>query len=272
MSGRLVAAITITTQIGLEAVHFDQHLVQRLLAFVVAAAQAGAAVAADGVDLVDEDDAGRTLLGLLEHVAHAGRADADKHLDKVRAADAEERHLGLAGNGLGQQGLAGAGRADEQHTAGDPATELLELLRVFEEIDQFLDLFLRFVAAGDVGEGGRVVGLVQHARLALAEAEGAALATALHLAHEVDPDTDQQQHRTPADQDAHQQRGLFAGLDVELDAVVDQVAHQTAVEICGRAAQALVVGGGGDDLGAAARIFLQHHRLDALAAHLFEEV
>src|SRR6266849_8481566 len=44
--------------VGLEAVHLDQQLVEGLLALVVAAAQAGAAVAADGVDLVDEDDAG----------------------------------------------------------------------------------------------------------------------------------------------------------------------------------------------------------------------
>ena len=34
-------------EVGLEAVHLDQQLVQRLLALVVAAAQAGAAVAAD---------------------------------------------------------------------------------------------------------------------------------------------------------------------------------------------------------------------------------
>src|SRR5215470_9064954 len=42
----------------LEAVHLDEQLVQRLLAFVVAAAHPGAAMAADGVDLVHEDDAG----------------------------------------------------------------------------------------------------------------------------------------------------------------------------------------------------------------------
>jgi hypothetical protein len=39
-------------------------LVEGLFAFVVAAAEAGAALAADRVDLVDEDDAGRGLLGL----------------------------------------------------------------------------------------------------------------------------------------------------------------------------------------------------------------
>ena len=70
----------------LEAVHLDEQLVEGLLALVVAAAHAGAAVAADGVDLVDEDDAGRVLLGLLEQVAHAGGADADEHLDEVGAA------------------------------------------------------------------------------------------------------------------------------------------------------------------------------------------
>ncbi len=39
-----------------EAVHFAEDLVERLLAFVVSAAEAGAAHAAHGVDLVDEQD------------------------------------------------------------------------------------------------------------------------------------------------------------------------------------------------------------------------
>jgi hypothetical protein len=44
---------------GVEAVHLDEQLVQGLLALVVPAAEgAGAALAADRVDLVDEDDAG----------------------------------------------------------------------------------------------------------------------------------------------------------------------------------------------------------------------
>src|SRR4029079_15994560 len=66
-----------------EAVHLDEQLVERLLALVVAAAHAGATVPADGVDLVDEDDGRRVLLGLLEEVADAARADTDEHLDEV---------------------------------------------------------------------------------------------------------------------------------------------------------------------------------------------
>src|SRR5699024_6538385 len=62
-----------------EAVHFHQQLVQGLLAFVMPAAEAGTTLTTDGVDFVNEDDARRLLLGLLEHVAHTGCADTDKH-------------------------------------------------------------------------------------------------------------------------------------------------------------------------------------------------
>ena len=159
--------------VGLEAVHLDQQLVQRLLALVVAAAEAGAAMAADGVDLVDEDDAGRVLLRLLEHVAHAGGADADEHLDEVGAGDREERHLGLAGDGAREQRLAGARRADQQHAARDAPAELLELLRVAQELDDLLQILLGLVDAGDVVEGDAAVALGEQLRLGLAEADGA---------------------------------------------------------------------------------------------------
>src|SRR6202012_206935 len=104
--------------------------VERLLALVIAAAEAGAAMTTDRIDFVDEDDAGRVLLRLLEHVAHAARADADEHLDKVGAGDGEEGNIGLAGDGAGKQRLAGAGRTDKKHAAGNPAAEALELAGV----------------------------------------------------------------------------------------------------------------------------------------------
>src|SRR5690606_14388123 len=40
-----------------KAVHFDQQLVKRLFTFVVAAAQAGTTLTADGVDFIDENNA-----------------------------------------------------------------------------------------------------------------------------------------------------------------------------------------------------------------------
>ena len=94
--------------VRLEAVHLDEQLVQRLLALVVAAAEAGAAMTADRVDLVDEDDAGRVLLALLEQIADARGADADEHLDEVGAADREERNVRFTRDRAREQRLAGA--------------------------------------------------------------------------------------------------------------------------------------------------------------------
>src|SRR3990172_3849193 len=100
-------------RVRVEAVHLDQDLVQGLLALVVAAARAGAALAADRVDLVDEDDARRVALGLLEEVAHPAGADANEHLHELGAGDAEEGHARLAGDGAAPQHLPPARRADQ---------------------------------------------------------------------------------------------------------------------------------------------------------------
>ena len=258
--------------IGLEAVHLDQHLVQGLFALVVATAQTGTAVPPDRVDFIDEDDAGRALLGLVEHVAHTRRTDTDEHLDKIRARDREERHLGFTRDRLREQGLAGTGGPHQQHAARNAATELLELLRVFQEVDQLLDLFLRLVAAGDVGKGGRVVGFIEHAGLALAEAERPALAATLHLPHEIDPNADEQEDRAPRSQDAEQERRLLALLDIELDVVADEVADEAAIQRCGSGADVLVVGRFGPDLGASATHILQNDALHTLGPDFFEKL
>ncbi len=113
--------------VALEAIHLDQRLVQRLLAFVMTAAETGATMATDRVDFIDEDDARRVLLRLLEHVAHTRGANADEHLDEVGAGDREERHTRFAGNRLREQGLAGTRRAAHQHAARDLAAEFWNL-------------------------------------------------------------------------------------------------------------------------------------------------
>ena len=97
--------------VGLEAVHLDQQLVEGLLALIMTAAEAGAAMTSDRVDLVDKDDAGRMLLALHEQIAHARRADADEHLDEVRSRNREERHARLARDRARKQRFAGARRA-----------------------------------------------------------------------------------------------------------------------------------------------------------------
>jgi hypothetical protein len=217
--------------VDLEAVHLDQQLVEGLLALVVTAAEAGATMATDGVDLVDEDDARRLLLGLVEHVAHPRRADADEHLDEIGTGDGEEGHLGLTGDGLGQQRLTGTGLADHEHAAGNAAAELLELARVAQELDQLLHVFLGLVDAGDVGEGGRDLVFAEQARLALAEAHGAAAAAraALHLAHEEHEHGDDDQDREAGDQQLRPDALLLRLTALDLDLVRQQVVDQLGI-------------------------------------------
>ena len=144
--------------VGVEAVHLHQYLVERLLALVMPAAQPGAALAADGVDFIDKDNAGGVALGLVEEVAHAGGAHADEHLDELGAADGEEGHAGLAGDGARQQCLARSGRADEQHALGYARSQRLELLARFEELHYLAQVLLGFFYAGHVLKGdGRLV-------------------------------------------------------------------------------------------------------------------
>ena len=86
---------------GIEAVDLGEQLVQGLFPFVVAAQTAVTALT-DGVDLIDEDDRGSLLCGLLEQVAHTACANAHEHLDKIRTGDEEERDTCFTGYCLSQ--------------------------------------------------------------------------------------------------------------------------------------------------------------------------
>src|SRR4030095_4649048 len=79
-------------------------------------------------------------------------ADADEHLDELRATEAEERHFGLAGDRTREERLAGARRSDEQDSLGDAAAEHGVLPRVPQELDDLLQLLLGLVYTSDVGK------------------------------------------------------------------------------------------------------------------------
>ncbi len=195
------------------------------------ATQPGTTMTAHSVDLVDEDDARRMLFRLLEHVANTARTDTDEHLDEIRARDGEERHLGFARDRLGQQGLTGPGRTDHQNTARNTAAQALELTRIAQELDEFMNLFLGFITASDIGKGSLDLVFGKQACLALAEAHRAALASgaALHLPHEEHEHGNDHQNREARDQQLGPDALLFRLLALDNDVVVDQIADQAVV-------------------------------------------
>src|SRR5579859_953760 len=184
--------------VGVKAIHLDQNLVERLLALVVRAAQARAALAAHRVNLINKNDAGRITLGLVKEVAHARGAHANEHLDKLGAADAEERHTRLAGHRPANQRLAGAWRANQQHAARDARANGGELIGIFQELDNLFQFLFGLIDAGHVGKRHGWLVAHEHARPALAERERLIIAP-LRLAHHKD------QH--PTDNEKRQKRG-----------------------------------------------------------------
>ena len=114
---------------------------------------------------------GRLLPGLLEEVAHPGGAHADDHLHEVRSADAEEGRLGLARHGLGQQGLARARRAHQQHALRDLPADGQVFARQLEEVHDLLQLLLGLVHAGHVVEGDARLAVRHHVGPRLAQGE-----------------------------------------------------------------------------------------------------
>ena len=61
-----------------------------------------------------------------------GGASTHEELNKFRARNDEEGHIGFTGHGLGEQRFAGARRAHQQHTFGDAGANggiALRLLR-----------------------------------------------------------------------------------------------------------------------------------------------
>src|SRR5260370_6400040 len=173
---------------------------------------------ANGIDFVDEDDAGGIFLALLEEVANAVCAHAAKHLDKVRAGDGEEGNAGLTSDGTSQQGVAGSGRSDEKDALGNASTELLEFGGLAQEFDDLLQLFLGLFDAGHIFEGDLLLLRGVQAGAALPKAEGF-FSAALHLAHHEDPESDQQDERRGVEQDGNPS-GAAGFLDIDLHLLV----------------------------------------------------
>ena len=165
-----------------EAVHLDQYLVQSLLTLVVASTKTRSTMTTHSVYLVHEHDARRVSLGLVEQVPNTAGSDSNEHLNELRAGYVEERDSCLSGNSAGHQRLSCPRRADQQHTLGYLRSKSQEPLRILEELDDLLELFLGLLHAGDVRETDLWGVAHEHSGLASTEAEGL-VGVSLGLSH-----------------------------------------------------------------------------------------
>ena len=183
----------------IEAVHFDQQLVQGLFALVVDRAHPRSAPPTDRIQFVHKDDGGGIGFGLFEQVTHAAGANADEHLDKLRGAHAVKRRIGFACHGTRQQGLACSGRSREQYPARNACAQLVILLRVPQKFDYFAQFLFGFFHSSYIFECDLRTFLRITAGFAAAEVQDAALGLERLTTHPA-PEEEEQNKRQGAEQ------------------------------------------------------------------------
>ena len=99
----------------LDAIHLRQELADHTLGDL---ATPPAAPGGQGVQLIEEDDTGGRLTGLVKHLAHPTLTFANPLRYELRPFDGDEVDLTLLGHCLGQQRLARPWWAVEQDTLG----------------------------------------------------------------------------------------------------------------------------------------------------------
>ena len=192
-------------------------------------AQTCTTLATYGVDFIDEDDARCRFLGLFEHVTHTRCTDTHEHFHEIRTGNGEERNLRFTCDSFRQQGFTRTRRTDHQDAFRDFTAQLLETARFAQILNQLSNFFFCFVATSNVRKSRFDLIFRQHARFALAERHGTFATTALHLTHEEDPDTNQQQHWEPGNEDRSQQARLFRRFTNNLDVFGQQVIKQLRI-------------------------------------------
>ena len=151
MSGRFVARQDDQPAAGVEAVHLDQQLVERLLALVVALADAGAALAPDGVELVDEHDRRRRRRAPCANRSRM-RAAPTPTSDSTNSAPETEKNAACASPAVARASsvLPVPGGPTSSAPFGGRAPSARVALGGAQQIAQLLQLGDRAGRAGDV--------------------------------------------------------------------------------------------------------------------------
>mmetsp|Transcript_7073 Transcript_7073/g.10614 ORF Transcript_7073/g.10614 Transcript_7073/m.10614 type:complete len:239 (+) Transcript_7073:829-1545(+) len=109
------------TRVAIETIHLHKNLVNGLLTLIISSSHSGATLTGDGINLINEDDAGGVLLRLSENVTDTGSSHTHEHLNEFRSRDGNERYTSLSSNSLGEKGLTSTRRTIQNHTSGNPA-------------------------------------------------------------------------------------------------------------------------------------------------------
>mmetsp|Transcript_22528 Transcript_22528/g.72949 ORF Transcript_22528/g.72949 Transcript_22528/m.72949 type:complete len:408 (-) Transcript_22528:387-1610(-) len=135
-----------------ETVELIQQFKHRTLNLLLTTARGVVPLGCHSIDFVDENDRRRGFLRKAEHLADQFRPITQVLLDELTADDTEEGRGGLVGHGLGQERLAGARHAVEDHALRRLDAHVLVKFGVRQrKLDGLLDFLNLVLEATDVG-------------------------------------------------------------------------------------------------------------------------
>mmetsp|Transcript_49419 Transcript_49419/g.91157 ORF Transcript_49419/g.91157 Transcript_49419/m.91157 type:complete len:334 (-) Transcript_49419:641-1642(-) len=158
--------------VAIETIHLSKQLIDSLLTLIVALPKACTSLASDGINLIDEDDAGCSLLSLCKEISHTPCASSSKDLDELGSRDTEEGNASFTSNCLGQERLSSAWRPSQQSSLWNLCTEVAVTVRVLQEVNNFHELLLGTITSLDVDKLCLHFAFFDNARWRLRHLEG----------------------------------------------------------------------------------------------------
>ena len=210
---------------GIEAVHLGKKLVQGLLTLVIASHTAVTA-AANGIDLINENDTGGIFCCVLKQVADTGCTHTHEHFHKIGTRQGIEWHMGLTCHRFCKKGLTCSGRAYQQSALGELGANLGVFTGIVKEVHDLGQGFLGLILPGHILKGDAGLLLHIHLGIALANPHDSAAAHPLHgKVHE--EQQEQEGHRI-IQEDQQQGAGVILLL-VGIHIVLQEPVHKLIV-------------------------------------------
>lgn len=96
--------------IGLKKVNIEKKMIESMLEIVIEEEKKGEKMKEKRIDLIDEDNEGRIIIGMLKNIEEEDWEEKEENLKEVRKGNGEERKIGLERKRKRKKSIEGEGR------------------------------------------------------------------------------------------------------------------------------------------------------------------
>ena len=196
-----------------------------MLSFIISPV-AGISGLTDGINLINENDARRSLVRLPEQISYTTGSHTHEHLHKIRTGKRIEGHIGLSCHSLGKQSFTGSRRSYQKGSLRKLRTDRSVFCGIMQEVNDFHKAFLRLILTCHILKADAGVLLHIHLRLGLSYSRESSPGGSHLLHHGVHQNNQENKGQYNADNNLHQKGGIIRSLSVNLHIVSIETLHQ----------------------------------------------